>query len=378
MLPADHPLLVGAPPHEPAGHDLIERADFVLVIGSDLDAHEHDGLAAPAARSVGSRSTSIRADATKNYVDGRRPRSRRRAASPRSLADATPASRRRGRATRRDRSSSCATSSAADPTIAPTPSSSSNARAAALPDDAVVFADMCIAGLLARRASYPVADARGRSTTRWAGARSATRSRPRSARPPRSGREPTRRRGRRRRRHAVRDRRARDRRAGTAPAHRPSSSTTVATGCCASATMCDPDLGCELRHADFAAVARGFGIAAQHVDGLGERLRGRARPRPSRRRAPNLLHVARHARAHPAHLAALAPPSERESADGLPSHLRHPEADDDEMHAAYDRGIEIARSWLGEDHHFTRRRRAPPWHARHRVRGALTERPRRR
>src|SRR3954469_24660808 len=28
-------------------------------------------------------------------------------------------------------------------------------------------------------------------------------------------------------------------------------------------------------------------------------------------------------------------------------------ADNDEMHAAYDRGIEIARSWLGEDHHFT-------------------------
>jgi 1-pyrroline-5-carboxylate dehydrogenase len=28
-------------------------------------------------------------------------------------------------------------------------------------------------------------------------------------------------------------------------------------------------------------------------------------------------------------------------------------ADNEEMHAAYDKGIEIARSWLGEDHHFT-------------------------
>jgi 1-pyrroline-5-carboxylate dehydrogenase len=28
-------------------------------------------------------------------------------------------------------------------------------------------------------------------------------------------------------------------------------------------------------------------------------------------------------------------------------------ADNEEMHAAYDRGIEVARTWLGEDHHFT-------------------------
>ncbi len=28
-------------------------------------------------------------------------------------------------------------------------------------------------------------------------------------------------------------------------------------------------------------------------------------------------------------------------------------ADNEEMHAAYDQGIETARSWLGEDHHFT-------------------------
>src|SRR4051812_29418099 len=28
-------------------------------------------------------------------------------------------------------------------------------------------------------------------------------------------------------------------------------------------------------------------------------------------------------------------------------------ADNEEMHAAYERGIEIARGWLGEHHHFT-------------------------
>jgi acetolactate synthase-1/2/3 large subunit len=38
ILPADHPLLVGAPPHEPAVTDLIGRADLVVVVGSDLDA----------------------------------------------------------------------------------------------------------------------------------------------------------------------------------------------------------------------------------------------------------------------------------------------------------------------------------------------------
>jgi acetolactate synthase-1/2/3 large subunit len=38
VLPAEHPLLVGAPPHEPPVTALIERADLAIVIGSDLDA----------------------------------------------------------------------------------------------------------------------------------------------------------------------------------------------------------------------------------------------------------------------------------------------------------------------------------------------------
>jgi acetolactate synthase-1/2/3 large subunit len=38
ILPAEHPLLVGAPPHEPPVTDLIGRADLVIVVGSDLDA----------------------------------------------------------------------------------------------------------------------------------------------------------------------------------------------------------------------------------------------------------------------------------------------------------------------------------------------------
>jgi thiamine pyrophosphate-dependent acetolactate synthase large subunit-like protein len=38
VLGEDHPRLVGAPPHEPPVIDLIDRSDLVIVIGSDLDA----------------------------------------------------------------------------------------------------------------------------------------------------------------------------------------------------------------------------------------------------------------------------------------------------------------------------------------------------
>jgi thiamine pyrophosphate-dependent acetolactate synthase large subunit-like protein len=37
VLPPKHPLLVGLPPHEPAVTELIEQADLVVVVGSDLD-----------------------------------------------------------------------------------------------------------------------------------------------------------------------------------------------------------------------------------------------------------------------------------------------------------------------------------------------------
>ena len=53
-------------------------------------------------------------------------------------------------------------------------------------------------------------------------------------------------------------------------------------------------------------------------------------------------------------------------------------ADDDALHEEYDRGIETARSWLGEDHGMHRERRAPPRHRRSGVRGTLPDRPRHR
>ncbi|MGZ4755134.1 MAG: thiamine pyrophosphate-binding protein [Acidimicrobiia bacterium] len=67
VLPIDHPLLVGAPPHEPPVIELIERADLAIVIGSDLDAMNTMGWRLPFPR----RRVAINideADATKNYA----------------------------------------------------------------------------------------------------------------------------------------------------------------------------------------------------------------------------------------------------------------------------------------------------------------------
>ncbi|HEY3833500.1 MAG TPA: thiamine pyrophosphate-binding protein [Acidimicrobiia bacterium] len=66
VLPADHPHLVPAPPHEPQVTKLIEQADSTLVIGSDLDAMDtmNWALAFPRPRVAVNIDA---ADATKNY-----------------------------------------------------------------------------------------------------------------------------------------------------------------------------------------------------------------------------------------------------------------------------------------------------------------------
>lgn len=66
LLPADHPLLVGLPPHEPEATRLIEAADGVIVIGSDLDQMMTQAWKLP----LPPRRIAINisaADATKNY-----------------------------------------------------------------------------------------------------------------------------------------------------------------------------------------------------------------------------------------------------------------------------------------------------------------------
>ncbi len=67
VLAPDHPLLVGAPPHEPEVTALIARADLAIVIGSDLDQMNTMGWRLP----LPERRIAInvdRADAVKNYA----------------------------------------------------------------------------------------------------------------------------------------------------------------------------------------------------------------------------------------------------------------------------------------------------------------------
>jgi acetolactate synthase-1/2/3 large subunit len=47
VLPDTHPNLVGLPPHEPAVSALLEEADLVLAVGSDLDQMMTQGWRLP-------------------------------------------------------------------------------------------------------------------------------------------------------------------------------------------------------------------------------------------------------------------------------------------------------------------------------------------
>jgi thiamine pyrophosphate-dependent acetolactate synthase large subunit-like protein len=161
VLPASHPLLVGAPPHEPPVTALVEQSDFVLVIGSDLDYMNTMGwrLPLPDARAAINIDES---DATKNYsmetvveadaneaLRALRTRLSRLPQPQRSpWVDDVPAI---ARASRRELRR--------DPDSAPAVEFLERTRAA-LPDDSVVFADMCIAGYWLS-GQYPVECERG-------------------------------------------------------------------------------------------------------------------------------------------------------------------------------------------------------------------------
>jgi acetolactate synthase-1/2/3 large subunit len=155
VLPAAHPLLVGAPPHEPAVTTLVEAADFVLVVGSDLDHMNTMGWKLPLpARRAAINIDEI--DAAKNYdmdavVE----------------ADAAAALRvlTHGLSAREPWTDAAAVTRAArdalraDPAMAPAVEFVDHTRAA-LPDDSVVFADMCIPGYWLS-GQYPVSQPRG-------------------------------------------------------------------------------------------------------------------------------------------------------------------------------------------------------------------------
>jgi thiamine pyrophosphate-dependent acetolactate synthase large subunit-like protein len=67
VLPADHPLLVAAPPHEPEVTALLERADTSLVVGSDLDGPNTQNWKLPLPEPRVAVNIDA-ADATKNYA----------------------------------------------------------------------------------------------------------------------------------------------------------------------------------------------------------------------------------------------------------------------------------------------------------------------
>jgi acetolactate synthase-1/2/3 large subunit len=155
VLPASHPFLVGAPPHEPAVTKLVEAADFVLVVGSDLDHMNTMGwrLPLPQAR------VAINvdgADASKNYEMTAVVEADAAVAIRALLPHIEPRApwidvdgvARQARDELR-----------ADAEFAPAIEFIERTRAA-LPDDAVVFADMCIPGYWLS-GQYPVECARG-------------------------------------------------------------------------------------------------------------------------------------------------------------------------------------------------------------------------
>jgi acetolactate synthase-1/2/3 large subunit len=140
VLAPDHPLLVGAPPHEPEVTALIERADLLLAIGSDLDQMNTMGWRLPfPARRI---AINVDADdAVKNVtMDAVVPCDARVAGT---LADAVPA--------REPWNAVAGLGDAVRARLAAAPETSDAIEflehtETALPADAVVFADMCVAG----------------------------------------------------------------------------------------------------------------------------------------------------------------------------------------------------------------------------------------
>lgn len=141
VLPAGHPRLVGAPPHEPPVTALIEQADLAVIVGSDLDAMNTMGWRLP----LPDRRVAVNvdaADAAKN--------------SPMDAvveADARVVGLVAGRCAARDPWAGDLAALTRDlrdelRTTAETAESLEflERTEAALPDDAVVFADMCIPG----------------------------------------------------------------------------------------------------------------------------------------------------------------------------------------------------------------------------------------
>jgi acetolactate synthase-1/2/3 large subunit len=141
VLPPDHPMLVPAPPHEPEVIELIARADFALIIGSDLDQMNTMQWRLPLPLRRVAVNTDPR-DAVKNYaIDHVVTQD---ASVARNIAEMIPA-RQPWYGSMHALSLSIRTRLAADPNTSDAIDLLTNTEATLAPDVAV-FADMCVAG----------------------------------------------------------------------------------------------------------------------------------------------------------------------------------------------------------------------------------------
>jgi acetolactate synthase-1/2/3 large subunit len=292
VLPASHPCLVGAPPHEPPVTALVEQADFVLVVGSDLDYMNTMGWRLPLP-TVRAAINVDGVDADKNYpMDaiveadaGNALRALLSALAPgvarTPWVEDVPAITRSLRGELR-----------ADPECAPAVDFLERTRTS-LPDDAVVFADMCIAGYWLS-GHYPVECERGLHYPMGWGTLG-------FAFPASIGAAV-----------AVGPRRPVVAVTGdggmlfalgelaTVAQERLALTVVIVDdggyGMLRYGREDDPDNGCDLSPVDFVAVAEGFGIAAEHVDGLGDNY-GQALGKAVVSGEPRLIHA--HARLVP-------------------------------------------------------------------------------
>lgn len=283
VLSADHPLLVGAPPHEPPVIELIERSDLVVVIGSDLDAMTTMAWRLP----LPDRRVAINVDPTdaaKNYsmdavlaADARISGLVADAVSPREPWAGDLAGMVKEL---RDELRSAPDTAEAIEFL--------EATEAALPADAVVFADMCIPGYWlaghyrvrsSRSLHYPM----GWGTLGYAfpaaiGAAAALQGQHRPVVSVSGDGGML---------FAIGEL------ATAAQEQLPLTAVVVDDGGYGMLRFGhDPDaeLGTELTTPDFAAVARGFGIAARTVEGVGEDYAA-ALAEAVASGVPNLLHV---------------------------------------------------------------------------------------
>jgi acetolactate synthase-1/2/3 large subunit len=262
VLPATHPLLVGAPAHEPAVTTLVEAADCVLVVGSDLDHMNTMGWRLPLPKARAAINVD-EIDATKNYdmdvvVEADAAAALRVLAhgftAREPWADVAGVTRETRDALR------------ADATMAPGIELVDHTRAA-LPDDSLLFADMCIPGYWLS-GQYPVECARGLhypmgwGTLGFAfpaaiGAAVAVGpERPVVAVVGDGGML-----------FAIGE-------LATVAQERVALTTVIVDdggyGMLRWGHEDDPHNGCDLSPVDFVEVARGFGVVAEHVDGLGD------------------------------------------------------------------------------------------------------------